>query len=62
MNITRGWKHKINIKQYLTEDDSNEAVVKAAQGVISELKKLPQSLQEKDESNLLFIIDEFETL
>lgn len=34
------WKHKIDIKQYLGEDDSPEAVRSAAKGVVAELNKL----------------------
>jgi hypothetical protein len=38
----RAWKHIINIAQYITEDNSKEAVLKAANGVMSELARLPQ--------------------
>ena len=53
--LARGWNHKIDIKQYLGEDDSNAAVVIAANGVIKELLKLPQSL-----NGLQDAISEFE--
>lgn len=53
------WKHKVDIKQYFGEDDSNEDVVKAAQGIVKELKKLPESL---NEFGLLDVISEFEDL
>lgn len=44
-----GWKHKIDIKQYLGEDDSNAAVVFAAQGIVKEISKLPQSVSGGDQ-------------
>lgn len=35
------WKHSININQHIGEETSNDAIVKAANGVIEELEKLP---------------------
>lgn len=38
------WKYKINIKPFIGEGTSNDDIVKAAKGVLSELNKLPSSL------------------
>jgi hypothetical protein len=38
----RAWKYRINIAQYITEDDSKDGVLKAANGVVAELAKLPE--------------------
>ncbi len=43
MKSTRLWKHKVNIKQYLTEDESWEGIIKAANSVAKELRTLPLS-------------------
>ncbi len=38
------WNYTLNIKQHIGSGRSNEDIVKAAEGVVSELKKLPVSL------------------
>jgi hypothetical protein len=38
------WKYSINVKQHLSNGTSNDAIVKAAKGVLSELKRLPEHL------------------
>lgn len=35
------WNYTLNIKQHIGNGTSNEDIVKAAQGVVAELKKLP---------------------
>lgn len=41
----RKWKHSIDIKQHLSADTSNEAIVKAAEGIWYQLKLLPITLE-----------------
>ena len=53
----RKWKHSINIKQHLSNETSNEAIVNAAIGVAHELKRLPDSLEGLDD-----IIYEFQDI
>ncbi len=35
------WNYTLNIKQHIGSGTTNEDIVKAAQGVVAELKKLP---------------------
>lgn len=42
--MNRKWKLTINIKQHIGDDTTNDAIVKAAKGVVQELKKIPVTL------------------
>jgi hypothetical protein len=42
------WTHKINIKQFLSDDDSDEALRVAREGVANELRKLYSHFPEDD--------------
>ena len=55
--MNKPWKHKIDIKQYLGEGTTDEDVVKAAKGIVRELKRLPSKLDGLSEA-----IDEFEDI
>lgn len=37
------WNYSINIKLHLNQENSTEGVVRAAKGVLSEIKRLPSS-------------------
>ena len=63
----RGWIHKINIKPFITEDTSAEAIVKAGHGIAKALRaELPECyfILNEDMSNdiLVEVIEYFEWL
>lgn len=39
MGITRGWSYKVNIKQFLSDDDSEEGVLRIRSLIADELQK-----------------------
>ena len=41
------WSHRINIRQHLTEDESKEAQIAAADGIAKEIKLLPDALWQR---------------
>ena len=41
------WKHKIQIRHYLTDDSSQESQILAAAGIKSEIEKLPKVINEE---------------
>lgn len=52
------WKYKINIKQFLSDETTQEAKITACNGVISELNKLKRTREFRDDDELeMFIID-----
>lgn len=56
------WKHSINIKQHVGSETSNEAIVKAAKGIVKELKNLPVELQTCPDYGVADILFEFEDM
>lgn len=38
------WNYRINIRQYLTEDQSKESMLEAAKGIREEVRKLPPGI------------------
>lgn len=50
MNGRRGWAHKVNIKQFLTEDAVTEEI---GQNVVAELKKA-DPFQGEDAADILY--------
>ena len=60
------WNYSLDIKQYIGEDTTNEDIVKAANGIVTELKKLPakwfDASNDKFDDELDTLLYEFEEI
>lgn len=52
------WNYSLDIEQYIGEDTTNEDIVKAAHGVVTELKKLPSQLLDDEIMGLVYEFNE----
>ena len=54
----RKWNYALDIKQYLGGVKSNEDIVKAAHGVVTELKKLPSDWFDASNDKFDYMLDD----